>query len=821
MRKLSKILAFFIVFVYVVTAFSFSLAAAEEDYQNLLGNQNVCKPSEAGELQVVEKAGQMTLVDQNSKLIQLRGMSTHGLQWFGESVNSNAFATLANDWESNVIRLALYIGETGYATDPSQKDLVYQGIDFAMEHDMYVIVDWHVHAPGDPNEEIYSGAYDFFEEIADHYKDDPKFYYILWELCNEPSTNSSGGEGVTNDEAGWQTVKQYAEPIVEMLRTKGDNIIIVGSPNWSQRPDLAADDPIDADNIVYAVHFYTGTHMPSEDSVAGDNVMSNTRYALENGVAVFASEWGTSEASGNNGPFLEEANIWLDFLNENNISWCNWSLTNKNETSGSFTPYIMGVSEATLLDSGSDQLWKMIELSVSGEYVRARIKGIAYEPIDRTTGGAFSEVAWTFDDGTSQGFVINRDSPIGNVELSNIDNSLLISNLVDSIDVSETNYWANVRVSSEDFSPELDIYGCDTMTLEVIVTEKTVVSIAAVPQADKHGWTNPKSSVTAGLSDFKEQEDGTFKAVMTFTNSEAPNISKIADDVNGSILTNIVLFVGAKNGGDIRIDNITFSGSGTPPPPAAHHDELGIAVLPSDFEDMTRQGWTWSPDSGVNSNITIEEANGSNALSFEYAYPDVKPTDNWASAPRLDLWIEPLIRGDNDYVVFDFYIDCDQATTGTIAISGAFQPPDVGYWVQIMESYNIELSEMENLEKTDDGLYHYFVVLDFRSIADIEDETVLRNMLIIIGDIESDFAGRVYVDNVQLVTEEGLELLSTPVATPTPVPTEAPEPVEETEQEDGGFKNWMLIPIIGGVVLIAGGAVTFVILKKKKAPKDS
>ena len=36
-------------------------------------------------------------------------------------------------------------------------------------------------------------------------------------------------------------------------------LIIVGSPNWSQRPDLAADDPIDDDNVIYSVHFYTGT----------------------------------------------------------------------------------------------------------------------------------------------------------------------------------------------------------------------------------------------------------------------------------------------------------------------------------------------------------------------------------------------------------------------------------------------------------------------------------------------------------------------------------------------------------------------------------
>lgn len=56
-------------------------------------------------------------------------------------------------------------------------------------------------------------------------------------MCNEPNPTDPG---VTNDEAGWKKVKAYAEPIIKMLRQMGnENIIIIGSPNWSQRPDFA------------------------------------------------------------------------------------------------------------------------------------------------------------------------------------------------------------------------------------------------------------------------------------------------------------------------------------------------------------------------------------------------------------------------------------------------------------------------------------------------------------------------------------------------------------------------------------------------------
>jgi endoglucanase len=178
----------------------------------------------------------------------------------------------------------MYVGEGGYATDPSVKQKVIDGIDLAIANDMYVIVDWHVHAPGNPNAEVYAGAYDFFDEISSLYPNNP---HIIYELANEPSSNDGGvpGQGVTNDAAGWQEVKNYAEPIIRMLREKGNkNIVIVGSPNWSQRPDLAADDPINDKNTMYAVHFYTGTHLPDTF------VMNNVKYALDNGVAVFATE---------------------------------------------------------------------------------------------------------------------------------------------------------------------------------------------------------------------------------------------------------------------------------------------------------------------------------------------------------------------------------------------------------------------------------------------------------------------------------------------------------------------------------------------------
>lgn len=710
------------------------------DTAYLLGQPNVKKPSEAGALKIVTAGGKKTLGTASGQPVQLRGMSTHGLQWFPDIVNDNAFATLADDWGANVIRLAMYVGEGGYATDPSVKNKVIQGIDYAIANDLYVIVDWHVHQPGDPNDETYAGAMDFFEDISGRYPNDK---HILYELANEPN---GGAPGVTNDEAGWKRVKAYAEPIVKMLRDNGnDNIVIVGTPNWSQRPDLAADDPIADPNTMYAVHFYSGTHLPNE------YVMNNVKYALQHGAAVFSTEWGTSEASGNNGPFIENADKWINFFNYNNISWVNWSLTNKNETSAAFTPFELGKSVATDLDPGSDHLWTARELSVSGEYVRARIKGVAYEPIDRTK-EPFSTVVWNFDDGTTQGFATQAENTVVGVTYGNVNNRLQLSGISASSDVSN-NFWGNYRIAAGGSSARPDILGANRITMDVYADEPTTVAVAAIPQAAGHDWANPAAAATVVLGEANLQPDGSYKGTLTITDADAPNLAAIAGDPDSHVLTNLILYVASSNADVIAFDNIAFSGVravvNTPP----LHDPLGTATLPSDFEGGTRQGWSWSGDSGVKSALTIREANGSKALSWEVAYPDVKPSDAWASAPRIMLGGINAARGADDLLAFDFYLDPVRASTGELSIAAIVVPSDpaYGYWSQVPTNYTISLNALASAERTEDGLYRFEVKADLTEITGktIDADTNLRDILFVVADSGSDFAGSMYIDNVR------------------------------------------------------------------------
>lgn len=339
--------------------------------QKMKDMNRVIRPSEGGRLQVkrYEFNGEMlnTLCDQNGKHIQLRGMSTHGLSWYPKIINNNAFNALSTFWKCNVIRLSMYVNEEkGYKNLPElNRRLVWKGIYLACKNDMYVIVDWHVLNPGDPRDKVYNGARDFFKQISKEFHNCPN---IIYEICNEP--NNAEGNGIPNDAEGWKLVKEYAIQIIKELRESDNhNLIIVGSPQFSQLVNYCADDQIDPkidQNIMYAFHFYAAEHKKLDDPATG-SIFPNLQKALDKGIGIFVSEWGTTKSDGETGYDRIESNKWLDFLDENNISWCNWSLSDKKENSAA-------IKKINKFDPGPYSDWATSDLSKSGNYVRRRIK---------------------------------------------------------------------------------------------------------------------------------------------------------------------------------------------------------------------------------------------------------------------------------------------------------------------------------------------------------------------------------------------------------------------------------------------------------------
>lgn len=281
------------------------------------------------------------LVNERGEPVQLRGMSSHGLHWFPQFTSAAAIRNTA-ERGANVFRVAMYTGEGGYF---SQKETVLAkltaAVDAAIEQDLYVIIDWHILSDGNPATHT-AEATAFFTDMARRYGRENA---VLFEICNEPN----GGVTWAND------VKPYAEQVIAAIRAQGaENVILIGSPTWSQDIHLAAADPVAGENLMYTLHFYAGTH--------GEWLRRRVDDCLGKGLPIFVSEWGTSRADGSGGVFLDESRVWLDFLESRGISWCNWSLCDKGETSAALKP-----------GTAPDKTWTEQDLTPSGQFVFSRL----------------------------------------------------------------------------------------------------------------------------------------------------------------------------------------------------------------------------------------------------------------------------------------------------------------------------------------------------------------------------------------------------------------------------------------------------------------
>lgn len=285
------------------------------------------------------------LVNESGTPVQLRGVSTHGLAWYPQYVNYEAFKTLRDDWGANVVRLAMYTYEYGGYCNGGDKEalktLISNGVEYATQLGMYVIIDWHVLNEQNPNT-FKSEAISFFTEMSAKYAN---YDNVIYEICNEPINSP------------WSsTIKPYAKDVISAIRANDSRaVIIVGTNNWSQNVDEVIGDRLDDDNVMYALHFYAATHK--------DGIRNKLTTALNAGLPIFVSECSITDASGNGGIDYDSANTWINMLNSNNISFICWSLSNKAESSA-------------LISSGCNKLsgWTDDELSDTGRWFKNAIK---------------------------------------------------------------------------------------------------------------------------------------------------------------------------------------------------------------------------------------------------------------------------------------------------------------------------------------------------------------------------------------------------------------------------------------------------------------
>ncbi len=284
---------------------------------------------------IVERHGQLSvqsgkIVDKCGRPTQLRGMSyffhyAEGNQHWNEA----SMRWIRDDWKVQIFRAPIWVSDrVGYFFDrEGAKNQMRTVVNAAVNLGVYIIVDWHAH------NKYTSEAKAFFDEMSREFAGIPNVIYEIW---NEPIGTYEGSLNFWRNE-----ITPYAKELISTIRNNDpDNLIIVPTPFYDQFVQHAANEPILFDsrgnptsNIAYTIHIYANQH---------GYVRPWAEEAVNKGIALFATEGnarGTNfNQPGNNPANNAEWDKWLQFYEDNYISFCKWSLSDKNEDSSSLWP---------------------------------------------------------------------------------------------------------------------------------------------------------------------------------------------------------------------------------------------------------------------------------------------------------------------------------------------------------------------------------------------------------------------------------------------------------------------------------------------------
>lgn len=291
------------------------------------------------------------LVNQFGEQIRLNGLvgTNYSLNHtkkenFNYYINSESIKALKS-WGVNVLRIGLYPDEV---EDSEKMEDYLNTIDLCIENNVYVVV--MVWNNQDINENV-DNVKKYFSILSKRYSNSPN---ILYEIANEPGIE-------------WNYIKDYCNAVIPVIRqnSKESIIIIPNSSGCTEPNTVVLNDLNYTDNIMTSYHMYVG-NMLTQDNV------ENLKLAIESGVPVFVTEWGTTLSDGNNGFYLEFSNAFMKIMDDYNLSWCNFELVDCNwevingTDSSKYPEYCGIVKHNEWNNSLSDDI-----LTESGKYIKS------------------------------------------------------------------------------------------------------------------------------------------------------------------------------------------------------------------------------------------------------------------------------------------------------------------------------------------------------------------------------------------------------------------------------------------------------------------
>jgi len=232
-----------------------------------VGVQTTCPTQPAGPkpLPAVKVLGNR-FVTEDGRIITFRGLDTSDPdkllrdgQW------NRRYFEIARGWGSNIVRFPVHPDAWRRQGKENYIKLLDQGVQWAAELGMYVIIDWH--SIGNLRSEIFTDpmydttkkeTFEFWLTMARHYKGNTTVAFF--EVFNEPVLVDGGCcWGVCS----WSQWKEIVEEIIVIIRGNGSKAIpLVAGFNWAYDLTHVATDPINAEGIGYVSHPYPGKRKP-------------------------------------------------------------------------------------------------------------------------------------------------------------------------------------------------------------------------------------------------------------------------------------------------------------------------------------------------------------------------------------------------------------------------------------------------------------------------------------------------------------------------------------------------------------------------------
>ena len=265
-------------------------------------------------------------VNKEGKTVVFRGLNTSDPDKLETQEHWNkAYFQEIKNWGANIVRFPVHPTAWVKRGKENYIKLLDDGIQWATELNLYVIIDWH--SIGNLQTEMYQSdmydttlkqTYDFWRTIAIKYGKNTTVAF--YELFNEPTTFNN-----TLGTATWEEWKKINEELITIIRANGgEGIPLVAGFNWAYDLTPVKENPIEADGIGYVSHPYPQKReKPWESQWTADWGYVKDKYPL------ILTEIGFSgpEDPGAHVPVISDesyGNAITNYSDDNEISYVVW-----------------------------------------------------------------------------------------------------------------------------------------------------------------------------------------------------------------------------------------------------------------------------------------------------------------------------------------------------------------------------------------------------------------------------------------------------------------------------------------------------------------